>query len=188
MTDLKRARHVFRSGLQGVVLFLMVALAAVVLLGVGFRKFGAALVWYDEVASILLAWLTYYGAALAALERQHIGFPKIVESLSPRWRRAALLLGETIVIAFFALMAWSNSTPCLRKALIIFGPRSTTYRTTGSLQSPAPASRVSRMCSSKESSGAITAAMPPWAQFVAESDPRFFVTRPTVPREATRSA
>ena len=44
----------------------MGALAVVVVLGVGFRKFGAALVWYDEVASVLLAWLTYYGAALAA--------------------------------------------------------------------------------------------------------------------------
>ncbi len=108
MTDLKRARHIFKSGLQGAVLFLMVALAAVVLLGVGFRKFGAALVWYDEIASILLAWLTYYGAALAALERQHIGFPKIVENLPTRWRLATLALGEVIVIAFFALMAWSG--------------------------------------------------------------------------------
>ena len=31
-----------------------------------YRKAGASLTWYDEIASILLAWVTYYGAALAA--------------------------------------------------------------------------------------------------------------------------
>ena len=65
----------------------MVALALVVVLGVVFRRLGAALVWYDEVASILLAWLTFYGAALAALHRAHIGFPKLVDGLGPRLRR-----------------------------------------------------------------------------------------------------
>ena len=52
--------------LEWTVLVLMTVLATIVVLGVVFRKTGAALVWYDEVASILLAWLTYYGAALAA--------------------------------------------------------------------------------------------------------------------------
>ena len=66
----------FERLLEAIVLVLVGALAVVVVMGVGFRKFGAALVWYDEVASILLAWLTYYGAALAALKRAHIGFPK----------------------------------------------------------------------------------------------------------------
>ena len=60
---------------------LVAALAVVVVLGVGFRKAGAALVWYDEAASILLAWLTYYGAALVALTRGHIGVPVLVERL-----------------------------------------------------------------------------------------------------------
>lgn len=86
--------------LQTALLALLVC-AAVVL-----RKLGAPLVWYDEVASIQLAWLTYYGAALAALNRAHLGVPSIVTAL-PRGPRVALLVGgETLVIGFFVLVAW----------------------------------------------------------------------------------
>ena len=53
----------------------MIGLAVVVVLAVVFRKAGASLVWYDEVAAIMLAWLTYYGAALAALQARALGFP-----------------------------------------------------------------------------------------------------------------
>ena len=74
-----RAREIFRKSLEGIVLSLMASLAIVVVVGVIFRKAGASLVWYDEVASILLAWLTYYGAALAALHRAHIGMPTLVQ-------------------------------------------------------------------------------------------------------------
>ena len=86
----------------------MAALALVVVLGVGFRKFGAALVWYDEVASVLLAWLTYYGAALAALRRAHIGVPTLLDVLSPRVRIPFVLLSEAFVIGFFATVAWAG--------------------------------------------------------------------------------
>ena len=78
---LTKARTGLRKLLEGLVLFLMVSLALVVIVGVVFRKSGASLVWYDEVASILLAWLTYYGAALAALHRAHIGVPTLVDKL-----------------------------------------------------------------------------------------------------------
>jgi|AP59_1055472.scaffolds.fasta_scaffold25780_2 TRAP-type C4-dicarboxylate transport system permease small subunit len=105
-------RRRFRNGLQRALEFtvvvLMVALALVVVLGVVFRRLGAALVWYDEVASILLAWLTFYGAALAALHRAHIGFPKLVDGLAPRFRRPLILLGEVFVIGFFVVTAWAG--------------------------------------------------------------------------------
>ena len=105
-------RRRFRNGLQRAlelaVVALMVALALVVVLGVVFRRFGAALVWYDEVASILLAWLTFYGAALAALHRAHIGFPKLVDGLGPAYRRPLILLGEVFVLAFFLVTAWAG--------------------------------------------------------------------------------
>lgn len=97
-----------RRLLEGVVIALMVSLASVVLLGIGFRKAGAALVWYDEVASILLAWLTYYGAALAVLHRAHIGVPTLVDHLPGRWRKAAVLTAEGVVLGFFAVLAWAG--------------------------------------------------------------------------------
>ena len=98
----------FERLLEAVVLVLVAALAVVVVMGVGFRKFVAALVWYDEVASILLAWLTYYGAALAALKRAHIGFPNLVRRLGRPWRIPVVVAGEAVVIAFFLVAAWAG--------------------------------------------------------------------------------
>ena len=104
--------HGFRNRLEkileGVTVGLMVGLAIVVILGVTFRKAGAALVWYDEVASILLAWLTFYGAALAALKRAHIGFPTLVESLPVGPRKALVVLSEVLVIGFFLVVTWAG--------------------------------------------------------------------------------
>ena len=101
-----RAERAFRRALEWIVIGLMVALAAVVVLGVGFRKAGAALVWYYEVASILLAWLTYYGAALAALRRAHLGFPGLYAASPPALRLPMLIIGEVLFIGFFAILAW----------------------------------------------------------------------------------
>ena len=103
-----RIRRGLRVTLEVVVLGLMAALALVVVLGVAFRRLGAALVWYDEVASILLAWLTFYGVALAALHRAHIGFPKLLDGLGPAVRRPLILLGEVFVLAFFLVVAWGG--------------------------------------------------------------------------------
>ena len=104
----RKYRDGLEKSLEILMLLLMTSLAVVVVVGVGFRKAGAALVWYDEVASILLAWLTYYGASLAALKRAHIGFPKLVESASPRLRLYLVLTREAIVIGFFILVAWAG--------------------------------------------------------------------------------
>jgi TRAP-type C4-dicarboxylate transport system permease small subunit len=103
-----RFGRVLQRVLETIVLLLMAALATVVVVGVGFRKFGEALVWYDEVASVLLAWLTYYGAALAALHRGHIGVPTLVDALTPRYKLAVLVVAEALVLAFFTVVAWAG--------------------------------------------------------------------------------
>jgi TRAP-type C4-dicarboxylate transport system permease small subunit len=87
---------------------LLVVLAVEVLVGVAFRMGGHALAWYDEVASVLLAWLTYYGAALAALKRSHIGFPGLVNALGRRWRIVTLVLRDVAVFGFFILLAYEG--------------------------------------------------------------------------------
>ena len=90
------------------VMFLICALTVIVVLAVIWRKAGASFVWYDEVGSIMLAWITYYGAALAALKRAHIGFDGILLSLPLQWRYVAAAIGEVIVFAFFILLAWTG--------------------------------------------------------------------------------
>jgi TRAP-type C4-dicarboxylate transport system permease small subunit len=99
-------RTAFDRTLTAFVIFLLGSLAVIVLMGVAYRKLGISMVWYDEVASIALAWLTYYGAALAALKRAHIGFPGLVNAMPPVFRVPIVLLGEAVVIAFFAVLAW----------------------------------------------------------------------------------
>jgi TRAP-type C4-dicarboxylate transport system permease small subunit len=96
--------------LEWLVIILMAALAAEVTLGVLYRSFGQALVWYDEVASILLAWLTFYGSALAAAKRAHIGCPEVVALLPPRARAAARVVADALVIGFFLLLGWTGYT------------------------------------------------------------------------------
>ncbi len=103
-----RAREGLRKGLEGIVLTLMAGMALVVLVGVVFRKMDASLVWYDEVASILLAWLTYYGAALAALHRAHIGMPTLVDRMRGRTRTVVVLFGEACILGFFGVLTWAG--------------------------------------------------------------------------------
>lgn len=92
--------------LEAAVILLMTSLAGVVVLAVIYRKAGASLVWYDEIASVMLAWLTYYAAALAALKRAHLGFSGLVDALPPALRLLAVLIAESCVFAFFILLAW----------------------------------------------------------------------------------
>lgn len=99
-------RAAFERLMEWVVIALMLILFIEVTLGVVFRMVGRPLVWYDEIASVLLAWVTYYGAALAALKGAHIGFPGLVRSLAPAVRIWVVILAKALTIGFFVLLAW----------------------------------------------------------------------------------
>jgi TRAP-type C4-dicarboxylate transport system permease small subunit len=105
-SDFGRLRTVYGQFLTLVVSVLMVTLFVEVTLGVIFRTIGQPLVWYDEVASILLAWLTFYGSALASFKRAHIGCPEIIAMCSPRYKRALGIIAQLIVIVFFGILGW----------------------------------------------------------------------------------
>lgn len=94
--------------LTWLVITLMATLTVVVVVAVIYRKAGASLSWYDEVASILLVWITYYGAALAALKRSHIGMENLLLALPLTFRKAAVVVAEFFVILFFVLLAWAG--------------------------------------------------------------------------------
>jgi len=100
----------FRKGferlLEIIVILIMVSLTVIVLVAVIYRKAGASLSWYDEVASVLLAWLTYYGAALAALHRGHIGFSGLIKAMKPAARIPFIIISEVCIMGFFGLLAW----------------------------------------------------------------------------------
>jgi TRAP-type C4-dicarboxylate transport system permease small subunit len=101
-----RFRKGFERLLEAIVIILMSSLTIIVLVAVAYRKGGASLSWYDEIASILLAWLTYYGAALAALHRGHIGFAGLIAAMKPAMRIPFIIFSEFCILGFFALLAW----------------------------------------------------------------------------------
>ena len=105
---LKTFQKTLSSLLEWTLIVLMVVLTMVVVVAVVFRKLDASLSWYDEVASILLSWVTYYGAALAALRRKHIGFDTVLLAIPMPLRMWAAALSEVLVIAFFVLLAWAG--------------------------------------------------------------------------------
>lgn len=102
----------FRRGLErlleAIVIVLLAGLTTLVVVAVAFRKGGAALAWYDEMASVLLAWVTYYGACLAALNQAHIGFPTLVEATPPAFRLPLLVIREVFVVGFFVIVAYAG--------------------------------------------------------------------------------
>jgi TRAP-type transport system small permease protein len=99
-------RRRYERLLEWVAIALMAALAVEVTVGVVFRYSGYSLVWYDEVATILLAWVTFYGSALAVMKHAHMGVPEIVRMLPAGMRVGATVAAQACTLAFFALLAW----------------------------------------------------------------------------------
>jgi TRAP-type C4-dicarboxylate transport system permease small subunit len=86
---------------------LLVLMVGIVVVGVIFRYvLDASLAWYDEFASYLMVWLSFYGAVVVSFQRRHISFETLVESLGPKGRRAASILAELLVLAFQAILAY----------------------------------------------------------------------------------
>jgi TRAP-type C4-dicarboxylate transport system permease small subunit len=80
---------------------LLAGLVIIVCLGVFFRYvLNSSLTWYDEFASYMLVWLTFYGTVVADYQRRHIGFDLLVGKLPPPARRAVDFAAELAVLGF----------------------------------------------------------------------------------------
>ncbi len=87
---------------------LLVALTTLVSVAAALRYAGTGISFYDEVAPILLAWVTFFGAALVALNRGHLGFDNVIRALPRLLQRAAFAVSETLVVVFFLALAWGG--------------------------------------------------------------------------------
>ena len=86
-------------------LLLLVLMVLLVSLGVFYRYvLNSSLSWYDEFASFLLVWLTFYGAVVASYRRRHIGFEIVVDRLTPGARKIVELIAESCVLGFQAVL------------------------------------------------------------------------------------
>ncbi len=82
-------------------MLLLALMVVIVCLGVFFRYvLDSSLVWYDEFASYLLVWLTFYGAVAASYHNRHIGFETFVARLMPDTRRNVETVAELFVLVF----------------------------------------------------------------------------------------
>lgn len=103
-------RAAYGKFLEWLVIILMTVLFIEVTAGVVFRTIGKPLVWYDEIASMLLAWLTFYGSALASFKRGHIGCPEIIDMMPAKMRYGFSIFAQLVVIGFFALVGWVGAS------------------------------------------------------------------------------
>ena len=104
--NIQEFKKKYDKALEFVLFVMMVAMATVVIMGVSFRWAGHALTWYDEVASMQLAWLTYYGSAYAALKGGHISVPSILKSFPLHIRKPLFFLSKLFVYSFFILLTY----------------------------------------------------------------------------------
>lgn len=80
---------------------LLAAMAVIVCWAVFTRYvLNSSLVWYDEFASYLLVWLTFFGTVVADYQRRHIGFDLFVNKMAPVTRRVVDIVGEIAVLGF----------------------------------------------------------------------------------------
>ncbi|MFK7859565.1 MAG: TRAP transporter small permease [Granulosicoccus sp.] len=105
---MNRLSRTIESLLEIILIVLMVGLTTIVVVAVIYRKMDASLVWYDEVASITLSWITFYGGALAVLKRKHIGFDSVLLAVPMPIRMYLAVFAEAVFIAFFVLLAWAG--------------------------------------------------------------------------------
>ena len=86
---------------------LLVLMVLLVLLGVFYRYvLNASLSWYDEFASFLLVWLTFYGAVVASYRRRHIGFEIVVDQFTPKTKKIVAFIAESCVLGFQGVLLY----------------------------------------------------------------------------------
>ena len=103
---INRLKNWLEKILEVISITLLITLTFIVVLAVVFRFLGQSLIWYDEVASVVLAWLTYYGSALAVCNRGHLGFPGLFLAMPKTARAVAFIIAEFVVIGFFLVIGY----------------------------------------------------------------------------------
>lgn len=110
MAALNRLGRGLEIVLEVISAVLVVTLTAIVVYAVLWRYLGGSSPrWYDEVAAIMLVWLTYYAGALAALKRGHIGVDGVLLAMPRGYRMAGAVAGEVVVVGFFVVLAWAGT-------------------------------------------------------------------------------
>lgn len=114
MHALNRILHKILAGLSITVFTLLIF---DVVLGVSSRYlFGGQIRWTEELATFLLVWQVFCGAAIAYHDNAHLGIDLLVNNLDPGAKKLARLMTHLIVFAFVAsVMVWGGTTLTLER-------------------------------------------------------------------------
>lgn len=83
----------------------LAAIAAICFVEVVLRYgFGESFSWYDEFVGYLLVWLTFLGAVLARLHRQHVGIENLLDRLPAPVARGLRLVNHFIMVAIHLVL------------------------------------------------------------------------------------
>ena len=107
MQALNRLLHAILSWFS---IGVFVILIADVVLGVGSRYLlGSQIRWTEELATFLLVWLVFCGAAIAYYDKAHLGINLLMTQLHPSARKIARLASLLLVLIFTAaVMVWGG--------------------------------------------------------------------------------
>lgn len=98
MTALNRILHAILSWFAIIVFFILIL---DVVLGVGSRYIlGNQIRWTEELATFLLVWLVFCGAAIAYRDNAHLGINLLMEKLHPSTKKVMKIAALLIVLAF----------------------------------------------------------------------------------------
>lgn len=94
-------RKKLTSVLQWVVILLMATLVLDVIWGVVSRyALGQQAKWSEELARLLLVWVSLFGASVAFSMKAHLGLDYFVEKLDPSARKLNRVIGSAITLTF----------------------------------------------------------------------------------------
>lgn len=81
-----------------------------------FQRFvvGRSLDWPDELAPTLLVWISFVGAALAARDNEHVGFPLLVDALPPSVAVAVRLASTSVIVVLLGVYVWFSAPLMVR--------------------------------------------------------------------------
>lgn len=97
-------------------LFLVLAAMAAIVFANVFCRFVLqfSLSWADELAQVLMVWLTFLGAGVAMRDRLHYAFDYLVRSLPRGWRRRVRVVSHLLAITMTILLIYWSAKVSLR--------------------------------------------------------------------------
>ncbi len=93
------------QGIDFILAMILAAMTVIVFTQVFFRYIlNSPLSWPEEVARLMIVWLTFLGGYMALREKKHIGFNLLVKKLSPQAQQIVTIVGKVLIILFLLVM------------------------------------------------------------------------------------